>query len=613
MTQVVRIGGASAFWGDSVLGPRQLASEKLDFIVFDYLAELTMSILAAQKSKDSQLGYATDFITVAMKLLCGPVAEGRYRVISNAGGLNPKACAQALHVLAKQQGVQLRVAVVEGDDVLAEANAITAKHDSRSAPLLTANAYLGAWPIKAALDAGAQVVITGRCVDSAVTVGALAHSFGWEPSSDLEALNQLAQASLAGHIIECGCQGVGGLLTDWQTVPDWANMGYPIVEFSPDGSFSVTKPANTGGLVNCSAVAEQIVYEVHDPAQYILPDVTCDFSNVQLESISESRVRVTGALGFLPPSHLKVSATYLNGYRCNAQLTIIGIDASAKAIRTAQALFERIESFLQQLQLGPFTQKSYEVLGASDTAFEVVLFLAVTHNDKRALELFAREIAPAGTAFSPGTTGVSGRPSVTPVVRQHTLYIERLQVMPRVLMVPDAVPNEPFNAQEIAWTPTRLPTYSSMGNDINLGRTKTAQQHPTLIDLAAGQTIKARLIDIAHGRSGDKGDTSNIGILARSAQALDWLQVHLTEAVVAQWLAPWVKGSVKRYAWPGLMGFNFVCDEALGGGGMASLRNDPLGKGMAQRLLAMPIEISDQILLSPAQQALKKNRTSASQ
>jgi hypothetical protein len=575
----VRIGGASAFWGDSSIGPIQLAQKgQLDFMVFDYLAELTMSILAAQKAKNPELGYATDFVTVAMKSIAHQVAEGEFKVISNAGGMNPAACATALKTQLQAMGLNIVIAVVTGDDVIA------CFPDKK---LLTANAYLGAEPIKKALDEGAQVVITGRCVDSAVTLGAIAHWFNWNwsdtsvPEHALR-LNQFAQASLAGHIIECGCQATGGLMTDWETVPDWSNIGYPIVEFAADTSFIVTKPALTGGLVNIASVGEQIVYEVHDPKHYWLPDVACDFSHVYLEQIELDKVRVIGALGAQAPDQLKVSATAMNGYRCNAQVTIVGIDAGAKARRTAESIFARFAAMLNRLQWPALSRYGFEVLGDSPSSAEVVLTMAATHVDKKALELFAREIAPAGTSFSPGTTGASGRPSVSPLIEQISLMIDRDLVIAivnmsnrqwdlpsvRILQTPDSV----VSAGEVA--------------PINLGATKWE----------GSDFVEVRLVEIAYGRSGDKGDVSNIGIIARSPAALQWLETNLSAQLVAQFLAPWVKGNVTRYAWPGLSGFNFVCEQALDGGGMASLRNDPLGKGMAQRLLAMQLKVPKTIL-----------------
>ncbi|HVQ16636.1 MAG TPA: acyclic terpene utilization AtuA family protein, partial [Vicinamibacterales bacterium] len=337
--RTVRIGGASGFWGDSSVGaPQLVASGQIDYLVFDYLAELTMSILAAARQKNAALGYATDFVTVAMRAVLKDVVQRGIRVVSNAGGVNPQACAAALQTLAEELGVNVKIAVVTGDDVmplipqLREAKEPVRELQS-GVPLpervVTANAYLGALPVKAALDAGANVVITGRCVDSAVTLGVLMHEFGWSVDDH----DRLAAGSLAGHILECGCQATGGLLTDWDSVPDWAHIGYPIVECSFDGDFTVTKPAGTGGLVAPAVLAEPILYEIGDPSAYLLPDVTCDFTGVKLVAEGPDRVGMHGARGRAPTSTYKVCATYVDGFKLSAQLTIVGFDADAKARR----------------------------------------------------------------------------------------------------------------------------------------------------------------------------------------------------------------------------------------------------------------------------------------
>jgi hypothetical protein len=309
--RTVRIGGASGFWGDSSVGaPQLVASGQIDYLVFDYLAELTMSILAGARLKKPELGYATDFVSVAMKAVLKDVVEQGIRVVSNAGGVNPQGCADALAALAAEQGIALKIAVVSGDDVSAllpqlrqSQPPVRELHSGAALParVLTANAYLGARPVQAALDAGAQVVITGRCVDSAVTLGVLMHEFRWQPGD----FDLLAAGSLAGHIIECGCQATGGLHTDWDTVPDWPNIGYPIVECAADGGFVVTKPANTGGKLTPAVVGEQMLYEIGDPAAYLLPDVVADFTQVRIEQAGEHRVRVRGAKGRAPTAQLQ--------------------------------------------------------------------------------------------------------------------------------------------------------------------------------------------------------------------------------------------------------------------------------------------------------------------
>jgi len=595
--RIVRIGGASGFWGDSSVGaPQLVASGQIDYLVFDYLAELTMSILAGARLKKPELGYATDFVSVAMKAVLQDVVKQGIRVVSNAGGVNPQGCADALAALAKEQGIALKIAVVSGDDVspllpqLRQAQPPVRELQSGAAlpeRVLTANAYLGARPIQAALDAGAQVVITGRCVDSAVTLGVLMHEFKWQPGDH----DLLAAGSLAGHIIECGCQATGGLHTDWDTVPDWPGIGYPIVECSADGSFVVTKPAGTGGKLTPAVVGEQMLYEIGDPAAYLLPDVVADFTQVRIaQQAGEHRVRVHGARGRAPTASYKVCATYVDGFKTAAQLTIVGFDAAAKARRTGEAILARTGALFMQQGFGPYSATQLEVLGAESCygshaqalqPREVVLRLAVTHPRKEALELFAREVAPAGTSWSPGTTGAGGgRASVAPSIRQYAFLLDKSQVEARVAIdgQPIEVPRTHAPAADGA-PPPRPAT------------TAKPEAPPEAVD-----TVEVPLIRLAWARSGDKGDTSNIGVIARHPALLPLLREQLTEARVADWLSHLVKGRVTRYEVPGIDAFNFVCEQALGGGGMASLRNDPLGKGMGQILLAVPVRVSPALL-----------------
>ncbi len=622
-----RIGGASGFWGDSSMAaPQLLKLGNVDYIVFDYLAELTMSILAAQRMKNPEAGYALDFVAVTCKQVLAEAKSRGIKLISNAGGVNPQACAKAVRELAASLGVDVKVAVVTGDDVLAQASAmreagvcdlITGK--ALPEKLLTANAYLGAWPIKAALDAGADVVITGRCVDSAVTLGALLHHFGWQAHEQ----DKLAQASLAGHIIECGAQGSGGLFTDWEDVPDWANIGYPIVEVSADASFIVTKPPHTGGLVNRAVVAEQLLYEIHDPAAYMLPDVVCDFTQVQIEDVGEHQVRVTGARGLGAPEQLKVSATHADGFKAVVQLAIIGFDAAAKARRTGEALLERTSCMLKLLGLPPYSATHIEVLGAENAygphasvgaVREAILRLAVRHPVKAALELFAREIASPGTSFSPGTTGMDGgRPSVNPCVVQVQWLMDRGLVQPQVdvdgaplALAQPAAPSwrgasQPVRAEPVEASRTAPPVRAEL---VEASRTALPVRAEPVEAHAPVPTHSARtqrddstdgitvpLIQIAHARSGDKGNTSNIGVIARHPDFLPIIESQVTPEAVKAYLAHFVQGEVTRHALPGIQAFNFVCTQALGGGGMASLRHDPLGKGMAQILLGMPVQV----------------------
>ena len=584
-SKTVRIGGASGFWGDSmVAAPQLVAGGALDYLVFDYLAETTMAILAAARAKNPEMGYATDFVDIAMRSVLAEVKRQGIRVISNAGGINPQGCAAALQALAEAQGIALRIAVVEGDDVSAQMPALRAAGardmftgETLPAKVLSANAYLGATPVAAALAAGADVVITGRCVDSAVTLGALMHAFGWAADD----YDRLASGSLAGHIIECGCQATGGLHTDWEDIPDWAHMGYPVVECAPDGSFVVTKPPGTGGKVIRANVAEQLLYEIGDPGAYLLPDVVCDFRQVEITQQGEDRVHVGPARGSAPTPHYKVSATQLDGFRCAGSMVFVGIDAAKKAQRTAEAILERTGEILQSQGQPPFSSTYIEVLGAESlygphartaAAREVMMRVVANHPNKLALAMFAREIAPAGTSWAPGTTSPGGgRPVVSPLVKPFSFLLDKRAVQVAV-------------------------GFEGVRTDVAIATGRAPRPTPSVPAPPAWQdgdeaVEEVRLIDLAWARSGDKGDISNIGIVARRAEWLPLLWDRLTPDVVAQYFAHLVHGRVERFYLPGIAAMNLLLYEALDGGGPSSMRMDPLGKGMAQMLLDLRIAV----------------------
>jgi hypothetical protein len=582
-TKTVRIGCAAGFWGDSsVAAPQLVRDGRIDYLVFDYLAELTMSILARAKLKDPRLGYATDFPAIVMHSAVREIAAQGIRVISNAGGLNPMACAVAVAQVAQAAGVKLSIAVVEGDDLMPNIDALRAR-DVRDlwsgAPLpsgvVSANAYLGAFPIANALARGAQVVITGRCVDSAVELGPLIHEFGWMPTD----YDQLAAGSLVGHLLECGAQATGGLHTDWEQVPDWANIGYPIAECRADGTFVVTKPAGTGGLVSPATVGEQMLYEVHDPGQYVLPDVVCDFTDVRLTQAGAHRVQVSGARGAAPTPDYKVAATYADGYRLSAQLTIIGIDAARKAQRTGEAILERSRTILKARGLPDYRRTRIDALGA-ESAYgphsrtprvrEAIMRLVAEHAAREPLEILAREVAPAGTSWSPGTTGAGlGRQTPTPVVKLFSFLVPKTDVAVRVRIGDAAEP----------WTPSAR------------GGGRTAPRRYADFALLEGACVELPLVKLAWARSGDKGNTENIGVLARHEDFLPVIAHEVTAARVADYFAYCVDGPVTRYDVPGIRAFNFVLENALDGGGIASMRADPLGKGFAQMLLDLPVAV----------------------
>jgi hypothetical protein len=585
--RIVRIGGAAGAWGDSPMGIGQLLTSDVQYLMMDYLAEVTMSLLARARMKAPDAGYPPDFVAY-LKPHLAELSRRRVKVVSNAGGVNPHGCKRALEAICAEQGLALRIAVVEGDDLIPMLAAIRARGIREAvsgAPLperlLTANAYLGALPIAAALDAGADIVVTGRCVDSALALGILIHEFGWR-SDDYD---RMAAGSLVGHILECGPQSTGGLYTDWEAVPDWHNIGYPIAECVEDGSFVLTKPADTGGLVIPATAAEQLLYEIGDPAAYLLPDVTADFSQVRIsEEEGASRVRISGVRGRPAPASYKVSATYQDGYRAVAMVAIIGMDAARKAERTAQALVDRARMQFQQRDWADFKSVHTEVLGAEASyagesraraVREVVLRLVVDHADVKALDLFARELGSVGISFAQGTAGlIGGRPKVTPIVRLCTFFV------PKTLVGPISV---------------QLDNEKSITVDIPPGDdTSTATAGPRSAlqpDSSPDVTIDVPLIKVAHARSGDKGNTSNIAIFCRRPEYMAHLRTILTAERIAAHFSALVTGPVQRYEAPGVHAFNFVLDNALGGGGMASPRIDPQGKAYGQRALEMMVAV----------------------
>lgn len=589
MKKPLRVGCASAFWGDTNTAAQQLVEHgDLDVLVFDYLAEITMSILAAKRMRDVNEGYANDFVEHVMAPLLPQLKSKGIKVVANAGGVNPLACKAALEAVAAKAGISLTVAVVLGDDLLprkmAFASCVHLDDPEQTLPttLVSMNAYLGAVPIAEALKAGAEVVITGRCVDSAVVLGPLMAHFDWS----INDYDRLAAGSLAGHIIECGAHCTGGNFTDWQTVASgYADMGFPIVEVEVDGRFVVTKPEGTGGAVTRHTVLEQLLYEIGDPRAYLLPDVVCDFSKVHIDDLGDNRVCVSGARGAAPTAFYKVSATYPAGMRCAALFMIGGIDAAKKGRASANAIVEKVRRQLLSQKLGDFTGVDIHCIGAEESygpharpgaasTREVVVKIVVHHPNPKALRLFGREIAQAATGMAPGFTGYfgGGRPEANMIPKLFSTLVPKSEV-PIEIRVGDRI------------KPVSVPTDG--------GWTGIADEPVAVPNLVTTRTVP--LVDLALARSGDKGDHANVGVIARDPAYLPALRASLTPSAVAAWFAHLLRdgerADVQRWELPGTNSFNFLLPHALGGGGAASLRTDPQGKAFAQMLLDFPVAV----------------------
>jgi hypothetical protein len=559
---VLRIGNFSGYWGDdpdALL--RQLRTGAVDYLTGDYLAELTMAIMERQRRADPRAGFAHHFLDHLSRAL-PLVMEKGVRIIVNAGGVNPASCREAVLKLCQKAGVSLPIGIVTGSDVL--------ELLPEGSQMLSAHAYLGARPIVEALRLGARVVITGRVTDAALALAPMIHELGW---SDRD-WDRLAAGVIAGHILECGAQATGGVFTDFEGVPlgeGGTRLGYPIVEMEADGSFVVTKPDGTGGIVSAETIAEQLLYEIGDPHRYLSPDVTSDFTSIRMEEIGRDRVRVSGARGSPPPPELKVSCVYGAGFRAVGHVLVSGPRIQAKA--------ERIRALLGDDFGEGFADSRMDILGLADPEpREAVLRFAVRDPDRAKVERFTRTLLGIWVQGPPGVT-MLGRPSPEDAFGFSPALIPRERATAEVELVDGEraekirVPYEPIAATEV---PVR----------------EAVRAQPQDF----GPTKRTRLRAIAHARCGDKGDLANIGVRARTAKGYAFLERALTADRVAAYFGDSVQGTVARYDLPNLRAFNFVLERALGGGGSISLRPDPLGKTMADAMLELELEIPVDLL-----------------
>lgn len=595
----ITIANCGGFWGDDpTAARRQVEGGPVDYLVMDYLAEITMAILQKQRAKDPSAGYAKDFLVQLRQVLVACVDKG-ITVISNAGGVNPAACAAAVQALAVELGVgdRVKVAVVAGDDLYADLDALAAAgeellHLDTGRPLadvradvLSANVYMGAPAIVRALELGANVVIAGRVTDTSVTLAPMIHHFGWAADD----WDKLASGVVAGHIIECGTQATGGNFTDWDTVPDFHQMGYPLIEAHADGTFVVTKHPGTGGLVSVNTVKEQLLYEMGAPG-YLSPDCTARFDSIQLTQQGPDRVLVSGIKGEAPPAKLKVAISFANGYRAVGRMLVSGPDTLRKAHKAAEIFWDLAggrESYDAALTQFVGWDAAHPPLGAEEPS-EVLMQLSVLDRDKAKINnAFAPMVVGCMLQSMPGMIMPQdqGRPRASDVVGHWPALIGR-ELVTATVTVGDV--HEEVSSLAAATTAAGTVDATLLAD----------RPDPVagLAPLADGELTTVPLVRLCLARSGDKGDTANVGVIARSPHVYRWLLDHLTADVVKQHFKGAVLGEVERHPMPNLLAVNFLLHESLGGGGTSSLRFDNQGKTYAQFLLSMPVTVPAALL-----------------
>ncbi|KAL7322761.1 hypothetical protein PS15p_211718 [Mucor circinelloides] len=575
---------------------------------------------------DGSKEYVAQFPNYVLRRILPDAIQNGTKIVTNAGALNPILLKEIIEeLLVELNMTHVKVAAVIGDDLMASVEqdglatvslnqfknftpfspVSPTKHQLHSdrlpdsdEPIVSLHAYLGARGVCAALDAGAQIVITGRVVDSALVLGPLMHEFGWNktpPPYDL-----LASASLAGHIIECGCHATGGNFTDWKLAANsdfggFAYMGYPIVEFDGNsGEFVVTKPERTGGLVSVATVSEQILYESLDPALYILPDVILDLRQINLTQIGPDRVLVRGAQGRAPTPWLKCCGIFMDGWKLSGQLVIGGHEAKEKAEAVGRAVRDRVNAYYRENGIPEFRDFNIEAVGGeslygpsnsknASEIREVVLRMTGHHDDPEALKALSIELVSPVTNMAPGITG----------------FFERTKPFPNLIHFPGLYPKGQVETILYIGNQKKAVPWGTWDDSHSFQNPAPVTLVPEAIidDKQQQDIIKVKLIDLAYGRSGDKGDVSNIGIIARDPIFYPYIKRSLTAQVVLEYMQHVCKGTVVRYDLPGLLALNFVLTATLGGGGLSSMIIDRQGKTYAQLLLTgLEIEIPSNLV-----------------
>ncbi len=597
--KTLKIGNAGGYWGDDPTAlERQVNGGVLDYITMDFLAEITMSIMQKQRSRDPKRGYAHDFIPMIKKVLKKSL-EQNTTIITNAGGVNPESCAEAITEVAKELNLSPKIAIVYGDDLMpniqqlrkdgsAFENMETGQPFNDIAERIqSANVYFGAAPVVEALKWQPNIIITGRVTDTGITAAPMIHEFGW----DLRDWDKIASGIIAGHMMECGTQVSGGNFTDWHKVPSFNNVGFPLVEMEADGSFVITKHPGTGGLISTDTVREQIFYEMGNPKAYITPDVIADFSTIQLEQEAENRVRVFGIKGYEPTPFYKVSMAYSDGYKAVGSILICGPHARKKAEAFANIFWNRLsrDTFLN-------TETEYfgwnacqKSLGHHEDGNEILLRLGARAKESQQLREFSKLIPSLILSGPPGVAVTGGVPRPQEVVSYWPALMDKSAATPKVALYSGGLKDE------TTVTNTAIGSFEPPADStIQEAAKATVSVEDALKNHNEKNAVP--LMTISLGRSGDKGDTCNIGIMARSDLAFEFLDGYLSAQRVKDMFQDLCYGKVTRYTLPGLKGFNFLLEEALGGGGTMTMRSDAQGKTFAQALLRQRVAVPQEVL-----------------
>jgi hypothetical protein len=593
MKNKIRIGNAGGFWGDD-LGAlkRQLLGGELDYVTIDYLAEITMSILRKQQLKNPSLGYINDFVEQIVEV--APIlANKNTRIISNAGGINPLACAKQITNRLKPLGINLKIAVIEGDNILAEIDSLypektyftNMENGQEFAEvknkIQSANVYLGIPPLLEALKTDAQIIIAGRVTDTSITMAPMVHEFNWA----LNDWDKLASGLIAGHIIECGAQASGGNFTDWEKVPFWLDFGYPIVEVCADGNFIVTKHKNTGGLITSQTIKEQLVYEMGNPAYYISPDVIANFLSIQLEDLGNDQVKVSGIKG-LPSTHfLKVSMAYEDGYKAVSSIIISGENALNKAEIFDEIFWARLGVHFEKSNTEYVGfDSTHKHLSPENDPNEILLRFSVYDMDRDKIDTFSKGIAPMILSGPPGVAVTGGRPQIQNVMTYYPALIPKNEISAKVHYL---------NTEGNIIQTTEVQSISGFEQDTQEPEFGKQISNGLAMEQTGDFTTMMQLKELCLARSGDKGDMANIGLIARNKPVYDYLKQYFTADKVKFIFGDMCKGEVIRYELDNLLALNFLLEKSLDGGGTKSLMIDAQGKTYASALLAQKIRVPE--------------------